>query len=141
MSEINPSDLVEEITLTVDDASVIPTPIDPTLTQEGEAADAKATGDAITAVFSGAKVNGKAFVSKEVTVYAGDILMSDETGADTLAEAVENLGNRDASSVVYDAENLVSVKDALDAINTELDTELTESEIDDIFDEVFGGDE
>ena len=141
MSEINPSDLVEEITLTVDDASVIPTPIDPTLTQEGEAADAKATGDAITAVFSGAKVNGKSFTDKAVTVYAGDILMSDETGADTLAEAVENLGNRDASSVVYDAENLVSVKDALDEIYTTIDTELTESEIDDLFDEVFGGDD
>ena len=141
MSEVTPSELVEEITLSVDDATVIPMPIDPTLSIEGEAADAKATGDAITAVFSGAKVNSKAFVSKEVTLYATDIAMSDAEGAQTISAAIEGISDKDASEIMYDSGNLVSVKDAIDGIKEDLDTELTTEEIDDLFDEVFEGDD
>ena len=132
-----PEELVEEIDMTVDDATVIPVPVDPTLSNEGEAADAKATGDAITAVFTGAKVNNKAFVSKEVTLYATDIAMSNAAGAQTIAEALGSIGDKDASDIMYDSDNLVTVADALDEINTELETGLTDEEIDDIFDEVF----
>lgn len=143
MSELNPTpeELVEEISFTVDNASVIPMPIDPTLSHEGEAADAKATGDAIAAVFGGATVNGKSFVDKAVTVYGSDIYVSDDEGAQTVVEAIESIGDKDASEIMYDPENLVSVKDAIDDINDALDTELTEEEIDAICDEVFGGDE
>ena len=143
MSEVTPTpeELVEEISLTVDDASVIPMPIDPTLSHEGESADAKATGDAIDAVFSGAKVNDKAFVSKAVTLYATDVLMSDAEGAQTIAATVEGISDKDASEILYDTTNLVTIKDAIDGIKTEIDTELTTEEIDDILDEVFGGDE
>lgn len=140
MSELNPSELVEEVDFTISDAEVIPTPIDPTLSHEGEAADAKATGDAIAGVIGNLRVNQKAPANNEITVYASDIKMSDEEGADTIAEAIENVGNRDASNVMYDSENLVSVKDALDNISETLDSELSEAEIDAIFDEVFGGD-
>ena len=143
MSEITPTpeELVEEISMTVDDATVIPMPIDPTLSNEGEAADAKATGDAIAAVFSGASVNGKNFVSKAVTLYGSDIAMSDDEGAQTVVEAIESIGDKDASEIMYDSENLVSVKDAIDDINEALDTELTAEEIDAICEEVFGGEE
>ena len=41
------NDLNEEVVVTVDDASVITVPIDDTLTNSGEAADAKAVGDAL----------------------------------------------------------------------------------------------
>ena len=143
MSELTPTpeELVEEISLTVDDATVIPNPIDPTLSHEGEAADAKATGDAIAAVIDALKVNGKAATAsggyKIITIYAGDILMSSETGAQTIAEAFASVGDKDASEIMYDPTNLVSIKTAIDGIKTDIDTELSEAEIDEIFDEVF----
>jgi hypothetical protein len=141
MSEITPNELVENITLTVDDAEVIPVPVDPTLSVQGEAADAKATGDAIAAVFTGATVNGKSFVNKAVTVYAGDILMSNETGAQTVKATIEAITDKDASQIMYDTVNLVSVKSAIDGIKTEIDTELSTDAIDDIFAEVFSDEE
>jgi len=144
MSEnTNPTaeELVRNVTFSLQRSTVVPTPIDPTLSHEGEAADAKATGDAIEGVFSGAKVNGKSFVNKESTLYAGDILMSDATGAQSIAEAISGIGDKDASEIMYDVENLVTVADALNGINETLDTELTEEQIDEIFDEVFGGDD
>ena len=139
MSETTPNELVEEITLTVEDASVVPTPIDPTLTIPGEAADAKAAGDAIASVISGLRVNGKAPSSSAVTIYAGDIYMSSDEGAQTVAAAIESAGDKDADDIIYDSVNLVSVKSAIDTINTELESELSEAEIDEIFAEVFGG--
>lgn len=141
MSEITPEELVETITYAVDDATVVPMPIDPTLSNEGEAADAKAVGDALAAVFTGATVNGKSATNKAFVVYAGDIMMSSEEGAQTIAEAVEAAGDKDAADIMYDSENLVTVADALDAINTTLDSELTEEQIDEIFEDVFGEDE
>lgn len=143
MSEVNPTpeDLVEQITLTVEDATVIPSPIDPTLSNEGEAADAAATGAAIAAVLTGATVNGKSPTGKAFTIYAGDIAMSSSAGAQTVAEAIASAADKDAADIMYDTENLVTVKGAIDAINTALESELTTEEIDGIFDEVFEGDE
>ena len=141
MSEVTPTDLVEDIELTVEDATVIPMPIDPTLSNEGEAADAKATGDAIAGVIGNLRVNAKAPVNNAVTLYAGDIYVSDETGAQTIAAALEAAASITADDIVYDADNLTSVKDALDGIIDEIDTELSEAQIDTIFEEVFGGDD
>ena len=143
MSEITPTpeELVEEISYTVDDATVIPSPIDPTLSHEGEAADAKATGDAIAAVFTGATVNGKAAVGKAFTIYGSDIALTYATGSPTIAAALESVGDKDASQIMYDAQNLVTIKDEIDGIKTDIDTEITTDEIDAIFEEVFGGDE
>lgn len=39
---------IPEITLTLDVMETVPAPVDPTLTIQGQAADAKATGDAIS---------------------------------------------------------------------------------------------
>lgn len=143
MSELTPTpdELVEEITYTVDDASVIPVPVDPTLSHEGEAADAKATGDAIAGVIGNLRVNAKAPVNNAITVYATDIAMSSAEGAPTISQAIEGIGDKDASEIMYDPTNLVTVKDALDGITDELDSEISEEEIDEIFDEVFGGEE
>ena len=132
MSELN-----ESIEFEVEDSNVIPTPIDPTLSIEGEAADAKATGDAIAGVIGNLRINGKAPSNNAVTVYADDIKMSSSEGANTITEAIEAISN--ANGIMYDAENLVTIKDALDDVYETLDSELSESEIDDIFDEVFGG--
>lgn len=142
MSENNtPSaeELVEEISYEVEDASVIPTPIDPTLSISGEAADAKATGDAIAAVLGDLRINTKAPVNSAVTLYATDILMSSEEGAQTISEAFGGVEDKDASEIMYDSTNLVTVKDAIDGIITDMETGITDEEIDEIIDEVFGG--
>ena len=141
MSEVNtnPEELVEEIEDEIDDAEVIPTPIDPTLSIEGEAADAAATGAAIQAVFSGAKVNNKNFVNKEVTLYGSDIKMSDEEGATTLKAAIEDAGGRTATDITYDTVDgaIVTVKQKVDGIVTEMNTGITNAELDEIVEEVF----
>ena len=139
MSEVNntPEELVEDITVEVEEAQEIPSPIDPTLTHPNEAADAFATGQAIAAVLTKLILNGKSAVANAITLYAADIMMSDAQGAQTVAQAIEAAGNKGANDVMYDPENLVSVKDALDAIDTAMGTDLTETEIDDIWDEVF----
>lgn len=143
MSEVTPTpeELVEEISLTVDDATVIPMPIDPTLSNQGEAADAKATGDAIAAAVAGLSVNTKTPVNNAITVYGTDIYVSNATGAQTITAALEATASTNASQIMYDTVNLVSVKDAIDGIKTEIDTELTSAQIDKIFDEVFEEDE
>ena len=143
MSEVNPTaeELVRNVTFTLQRANVIPTPVDPTLSNEGEAADAKATGDAIAGIVGSLRVNTKAPVNNAITIYAGDILVSDAQGAQTVAEALIQSASMDASEIIYDSDNLVSVKAAIDGIKDEIDTELTESEIDAIFDDVFGGDD
>lgn len=140
MSEVNnatPEELVEDFTVEMEESAEIPSPIDPTLTHSGEAADAKATGDAIRAAVAKLVLNGKSPTDNVIIIYAGDIRMSDDDGAQTIAEAIEAAGDKDASGIMYDVENLVTVKDALD----ELDADMTNEEIDDIFETVFGGGE
>lgn len=141
MSEVTPQELVEEIEYEVEDAEVIPQPIDPTLSIAGEAADAKATGDAIAAVFNGATVNEKSFTNKAVTLYGSDIKVSSAEGAQTISEALSSAASQTADDIVYDSTNLVTVKGALDDLYETLDSELTEAQIDAIFDEVFEEDD
>ena len=142
MSEVNPTpeELVETITYDVEDATVIPTPIDPTLTIEGEAADAKATGDAIGAVLGNLRVNTKAPVSNAVTLYGGDIYVSNAEGAQTITEAIEAANDKNAGDIMYDSTTMTSVADALNSINTAMETSISEADIDTIVEEVFGGD-
>ena len=143
MSEVTPTpeELIEEISFTVDDASVVPMPIDPTLQNEGEAADAKATGEAIAGVINNLRVNGKAPVDNAVTLFASDIALSSEEGSPTVLERLEDISDRGADDISYDADNQVTVKGALDDIYNTLDSELSQEQIDGIFDTVFGGDE
>ena len=141
MSEVTPQELVEEIDYEVEDANVIPQPIDPTLTIPGEAADAKATGDAIAGIVSSIKINNKSAVGNEFTVYGGDIKVSNDEGAQTIAEALSAVASSTASDIMYDTENQVTVKAAVDDVYEKLDSELTEEQIDEIIAEVFEGGE
>lgn len=137
MSEVTPQELVEEIEYEVEDAEVIPQPIDPTLSIAGEAADAKATGDAIAAVIGNLRVNEKAPVSNAITLYGSDIKVSNAEGAQTISEAISSVTDKDASEIIYDTTELTSVKDAIDGIKETIDSEISTAEIDAIFDEVF----
>ena len=141
MSEPTADSLVRRVRVGVRVANVIPTPIDPTLSNQGEAADAYATGQAIAGVIGNLRVNGKGPTNNAITVLAGDVPMSAEAGATSVADAIDNLQNKNAANILYDTENNVSIKAALDNIYETLDSEMTESEIDDVFDDVFGGEE
>ena len=141
MSEVTPEELIEEISFTVDDSDVVPMPIDPTLSHEGEAADAAATGAAIAGVINNLRINEKAPVNNAITLFASDIPVSSDEGAPSIAERLEDISDRGADDISYDATNQITVKGALDDIYTTLDSELSEEDIDNIFDEVFGGDE
>ena len=138
MSEVNNTpeeELVEDITVEVEEAQEIPSPVDPTLSHMGEAADAYATGLAIAAMIARLVLNGKTAVANAITLYAGDILMSSAEGAQTIAAAIEAVSDKNAADIIYDTETLQTVKEALDEINTDL----TETEIDEIMETVFGG--
>ena len=80
MSEINPN---EEVTVVVEDATVITTPIDDTLTISGDAADAKAVGDALAlkadlSAVNTIKVNDESADNQgQILLYGEDIPMSD----------------------------------------------------------------
>lgn len=139
MSEINPEELVEEVGYDVEDADVIPTAIDPTLTIAGEAADAKATGDAIGAVLGNLRVNTKAPVNNAMTLYGDDIYVSDAEGAQTITEAIEAANDKNAADIMYNTSDMTTVADALNSINTAMETSISEADIDTIVDEVFGG--
>lgn len=141
MSELTPEELVEEVAAEVDEAPVIPAPVDPTLTISGEAADAKATGDAIAAVIGKLLLNGKSAVNNAIILYATDILMSSADGAITISAAVEAANDRDATTIMYDAGNLVTIKAKIDEMVETIDSELSNEDIDTIFESVFGGEE
>lgn len=98
MSEINNSaeelnEVVEEI---VDDATVMTVPIDETLSISGEAADAKAVGDALankpdrTEVMTRVTVNGVSSDAQgAVNITGADIPLSSASGAATVNAAME----------------------------------------------------
>ena len=139
MSETNtnPEELVENFTVQMEDAHEVPSPIDPTLTHAGEAADAKATGDAIAAMIGKLQINGKTPSDNVIVLLATDIRMSNAAGALTIAAAIEAAADKDASEIIYTGST--TIKAALDEINTALETDLTETEITEIFESVFGG--
>lgn len=142
MSEINLNDQVEEV---VEDAEVITVPIDATLTHSGEAADAKAVGDALaqkadkSEVQSNITVNGK---SKDahgnIAVNAEDIpyatgtsvkakidamtaetlKMSNAEGAQSIADAIDNMATRTADQIPMEQGSIETVADKLEEIET-----------------------
>ena len=150
MSEINLNEQVEEV---VQDADVITVPIDDTLTHSGEAADAKAVGDALaqkadrSEVQSNITVNGK---SKDahgnIAVNAEDIpyatgtsvkekidsltaetlKMSDAEGAQSIADAIDNMATRTADQIPMEQGAIETVADKLEEIETNV-TEVEQS--------------
>ncbi len=103
MSEINENttpaeeenDLNDVIEEEIDDAEVMQVPIDDTLTVSGEAADAKAVGDALALKADKSELQNQVNVNGQepdnqglIILLAGHIPMSDATGAQTVAQAI-----------------------------------------------------
>lgn len=136
-NEVTPQELVEEVHYNVQDAEVIPPSIDPTLTIPGASADAYATGQAILHAIDGVQINGKTMTNKAVNLYAGDIPMSSEQGASTVAQELESLSDRTADDIIYDSENMISTKEAIDGVKDMIGEDFTQEEVDAILAEVF----
>ena len=104
--------LNEEVEVVVDDATVITVPIDDTLTNSGEAADAKAVGDALalkadkSELQTAVNVNGQtADAQGTILVRAEHIKMADSLDAETVKHAVETLQGQDAGDIPMDKAN------------------------------------
>lgn len=135
----NPEELIEEVNYEVEDAEVIPTPIDPTLTIPGEAADAKAVGDAIAGIGATIKINDKSGTASggitNYTVYAGDIKMSSDEGAQDISQAFESIQDRTAEEITYKSTDTATIAEVTDEIITAIEEGATDEEIDAIFEE------
>ena len=160
MSEINQTneqttdELIEEVEYEVADADVVETPVDPTLTIQGRAAEAKATGEAIRGIASSLRINAVAPVESVFHVYPEDIPMGEGEGVQSLADALSGLETRTGSDILLNdsadadtiAEAYTAAAEYCDSLNERLNTveqsvtdEMTTDDVDTIFDRVIGG--
>lgn len=122
MSEANLNDRVRQV---VRDSEVITVPIDTTLTVSGEAADAKAVGDALaekadkSELSTAVSVNGQtADKQGMILLYADDIPMSDAEDAESVKDILGGLQGRDAGGIYMDgsAQEKVTVRAAVEEL-------------------------
>lgn len=127
MSEINntSNDMNEEFSIQMEDSTVITVPIDDSLTREGEAADAKAVGDALALKADADSVNN-IDVNGEEADNQGHIILTGEhvpvSGEDetTLAEAIEDLDGRTGADIpLTDAEGSQTIAEAFNGIGAQ----------------------
>ena len=123
MSEIN---LNEEIEMLVEDAGVITTPIDDTLTQSGEAADAKAVGDALAlkadiSQITGITVNGQSADAQGAILIDGDEIPVSGNDATPMADKFAELDGKTGADIPIDAEEGADpIADVIGGIQTTL---------------------
>ncbi len=106
MSEIN---MNEEVVMVVEDATVITTPIDDTLTISGDAADAKAVGDALAlkadlSQVTGITVNGQQADAQGAILIDGDEIPVSGEDATTMAEKFAEIDARTGEDIPIDSE-------------------------------------
>ena len=127
MSEINntSNDMNEEFSIEMADSTVITVPIDDSLTREGEAADAKAVGDALALKADADSVNN-IDVNGEEADNQGHIILTGEhvpvSGEDdtTLAEAIEDLDGRTGADIpLTAAEGSQTIAEAFSGIGAQ----------------------
>lgn len=122
MSEINNNDLLETIEEEVLDVSAMTVPIDDTLTISGEAADAKAVGDALalkadkSELANAITVNGQSADLQGAILVNGTEIPMSSTDETTLKEAIEGAAERTGEDIPLNSEpDAVSVADAIAA--------------------------
>ena len=113
MSEVNENqvndELEEEFEIEIDDPSVMTVNIDDTLSVSGEAADAKAVGDALAlkadaSSVTAISVNGQSADNQgKIIIDGGDIKMS-STDTTTLKAAIESAAGRTATDIPMSSE-------------------------------------
>ena len=133
MSEIN---MNEEVEMVIEDATVITTPIDDTLTISGDAADAKAVGDALAlkadiSQITGITVNGQSADAQGAILVDGTQIEMSSTDTTTLAEAIEAATERNGDDIPIDDEegatSIAAHVTALEEDVTELQGEMEEA--------------
>ena len=101
MSEVNLNEVVEEV---VNDAQVVTVPIDDTLSVSGEAADAKAVGDALALKADASSVvaidvNGQSADNQGHIIIDGTDIKMSSTDNTTLKAAIENAAGRTGADI------------------------------------------
>ena len=126
MSEIN---MNEEVVMVVEDATVITTPIDDTLTVSGDAADAKAVGDALAlkadkSQLTSVTVNGQGPDQQGAILIDGTDIPANDTDEDTIAEALAALDEKTGADIAIDGEESAdTIANVIGGIQTMLDTD------------------
>lgn len=117
MSELN-----ETVQVQVIDSSVVTVPIDTTLSQAGQAADAAAVGQALENIHVTVTVDGQAADNQGVVLlYGHHIPMSAEEGADTVAAAIQAAANRTGADIPVNGESgAQTVAEVLGGIGTRI---------------------
>ena len=99
---IQGEELNEQVEETVDDAEIITAPIDTTLTHSGEAADAKAVGDALAGKADRSEVQSNITVDGQSKDANGNITVRaqhipyDTTGNETVKSKLDELAGKTA---------------------------------------------
>lgn len=124
MNPVTPEELVEEINFTIDDAPVITVPIDDTLSIEGEAADAKAVGDALALKADKSEIQTALKVDGQSADNTGNILVTaqhvpvsalDQT---TVAEKLDEIAGMTGEEILMsDDEGSQTIAEAVEAVS------------------------
>lgn len=118
-------ELNEQVEEEVDDAGVITVPIDTTLTHSGEAADAKAVGDALAGKADRSEVQSNITVDGQSKDATGNIVVRAEhipyapTGTETVKSKLDQLAGRTAEDIpMTTGENPQTIAEAIDGLGT-----------------------
>ena len=136
MSELN--EIFEE---TLIDTDVITVPIDTTLTHSGEAAEAKAVGDALALKADKSELQAAITVDGQsadaqgvIIVLAEHIPMDNGLDADSVKDAIDAINGWDSEDIPYETGGSKSIKDKIDDLAEGIEAGVTDAEIDAIFD-------
>ena len=120
-----------ELDFTINEAAVVPVPVDATLSIEGQAADAKAVGDALadkadkSELATAITVNGQAADAQGAILVTAEHVPMDDNESETVAQAIATQAARTGEDIpINGSTGAVSIEAALDAKVDEVIAEL-----------------